>query len=120
MEPAAGTARDDRTRHRPGVLQYRDELRDRRSLLADDRQACLVANTRTHMVVRPAARRQKAMASTDASKRMDWTITGVEEPALRPSAASAEASIKLCASTARSRAGDVPRVSITIISVKSH
>jgi len=78
--------------HRPGVLQNRVELRDRRLLLADADQPYVVVIVPTYITYHLGKERnQETMAPAGASERKDSTITGVEEPGLRPNAAAADA-----------------------------
>jgi hypothetical protein len=63
---------DDRLSHRPGVLQNRDELCDRRWLLATRGQRCLVVIVSTHITYHLVKERtQQTMASAIASERRD-------------------------------------------------
>ena len=63
---------DDRVPHRPGVLQNRDELCDRRWLLATRDQPCLMVIVSTHITYHLAKERtQQTMASAIASERRD-------------------------------------------------
>lgn len=75
-----------------GVLQNRGAQRDRRLLPTEGSRPCLVVIVATDVTYHPArGRTQQTMASAAASEKTDWTITGVEEPGLRPNAAAAEA-----------------------------
>jgi hypothetical protein len=50
---------DDRVRHRPGVLQNRDEPGDRRLLPADGKQPCLTVSTYITYHSSESARRKR-------------------------------------------------------------
>ena len=63
---------DGRVRHRPGVLQNRDERRDRRLRLATCGQPGLMMIVTTHITYHLAKERiQQAMGSAAANERTD-------------------------------------------------
>src|SRR6185369_854010 len=62
---------DDRVPHRPGVLQNRDELCDRRWRLVTRDQPCPVVIVSTHITYHLAKERTQTMASAIASERRD-------------------------------------------------